>query len=193
MRKLILWCLPLFMLTGCAIHHDVAFQDINYVIAGERFRDTGAVAVIDEQTLNNQISIRSFMTGIANSWDAQPGQMLKQVVDMEFPQMFQYYSFSTSYQEPMQGDRKLTIEMTIPSYTFEDFKATVTVNFRVFEPGKKQLLSKSYTAQGITQGGKMFWGGAFAMKSAIRQSSFDAYKKIFEMMRTDLRAALAKA
>lgn len=190
MRKFLLCCLPLLMLLGCA--HDVAFQDIYYVIPGEKLRDVGVVAVIDEQTLNNQVSIRSFMTGIAHSWDAQPGQMLKQVADMEFPQLFQYYSFATSYQEPSQGDRKLTIEMTIPYYTFEDFKATVTVNFTVFEPGQKRLLSKSYTQQGITQGGKMFWGGAFAMKSAIRQSSFDAYKKIFEMMRTDLRAALAK-
>lgn len=32
----------------------------------------------------------------------------------------------------------------------------------------------------------MFWGGAFAMKSAIRQSLLDAYKKIFAQLRTDL-------
>ena len=32
----------------------------------------------------------------------------------------------------------------------------------------------------------MFWGGAFGMKSAIRQSSRDAYKKIFAELRADL-------
>ncbi len=36
----------------------------------------------------------------------------------------------------------------------------------------------------------MFWGGAFAMKSAIRQSSYDAYKKVFADLRQDLKAAL---
>jgi hypothetical protein len=32
----------------------------------------------------------------------------------------------------------------------------------------------------------MFWGGAFSMKSAIRQSSIEAYQKIFRQMREDL-------
>ena len=36
------------------------------------------------------------------------------------------------------------------------------------------IFDKSYRGEGDTQGGKMFWGGAFAMKSAIRQSSFEA-------------------
>ncbi len=55
---------------------------------------------------------------------------------------------------------------------------------------KAPLLEKSYTKDGDTQGGKMFWGGAFAMKSAIRQSSYDAYKKVFADLRQDLKAAL---
>jgi hypothetical protein len=36
----------------------------------------------------------------------------------------------------------------------------------------------------------MFWGGAFGMKSAIRQSSLDAYKKIFAQLRADLGIAM---
>ena len=36
----------------------------------------------------------------------------------------------------------------------------------------------------------MFWGGAFAMKSAMRQSSFDAYKKVFAELRSDLLKVL---
>jgi hypothetical protein len=35
----------------------------------------------------------------------------------------------------------------------------------------------------------MFWGGAFAMKSAIRQSSFDAFKQVFDQLRPDLASA----
>jgi hypothetical protein len=36
----------------------------------------------------------------------------------------------------------------------------------------------------------MFWGGAFGMKSAMRQSSLDAYKKVFVELRADLAAKL---
>lgn len=37
----------------------------------------------------------------------------------------------------------------------------------------------------------MFWGDAFGMKSPIRQSSFDAYKKIFDAIRQDLARTLS--
>jgi hypothetical protein len=55
------------------------------------------------------------------------------------------------------------------------------------------LFEKTYAGQGDTQGGKMFWGGAFAMKSAIRQSSLDAYKQIFAKLREDLDARNAES
>ncbi len=54
----------------------------------------------------------------------------------------------------------------------------------------KRCLYKKPTEQGFKQGGKMFWGGAFAMKSAIRQSSFDAYKKVFAALRSDIATVL---
>lgn len=112
---------------GCA--HQVTFERPEaYRITTPR-QEASATAVIDSQTLANKVSIRAFMTGIAHDWQAEPGDMLKQVADIELPQ---------------------------------------------------------------TQGGKMFWGGAFAMKSAIRQSSLDAYKKVFAQLRADLEAALAK-
>ena len=38
----------------------------------------------------------------------------------------------------------------------------------------------------------MFFGGAFAMKSAIRQSSFGALKKIFASLRRDLTNVLVQ-
>ena len=39
----------------------------------------------------------------------------------------------------------------------------------------------------------MFWAGAFGMKSAIRQSSLDAYKKIFIRLRKDIHDVLKAA
>ena len=53
-------------------------------------------AVIDQRTLN-RVPISSFMVGIIHSWEVEPGDMLKQVADIELPQMFAHYDFSNIY------------------------------------------------------------------------------------------------
>lgn len=176
-----------FAVGGCA--HNVAFQDAHYQINSQRYSQP-VVAIIDDATLNNRASIRSFMTGIAHSWEAEPGLMLKQVADIELPQMFVDYQYASSRGRIDLKNNPLVLEMAVPSYTFSDFRATVTVRTVASTASNQKLFDRSYTDTGLSQGGKMFWGGAFAMKSAMRQSSIDAYKKIFVRMRQDLEAAL---
>lgn len=171
--------------TGCA--HQVSFQDAHYD-TGAKQQAASVVAVIDQATLDKKVAIRSFMTGIAHSWEAQPGDMLKQVVDIELPQMFASYEFSKADKEPRGTGPGLVLGFTVPGYEFADFHATISVAVVAKGRGGNLLFEKTYSATGDTQGGKMFWGGAFAMKSAMRQSSLDAYKKIFAQLRTDLEA-----
>ena len=146
------------------------------------------MAVIDQDTLSRKVSIRSFMTGIVHSWDAQPGEMLKQVADIELPQVFSGYQFATA--APADSARRVVLILSVPEYRFEAFHAYYTVKATARGPGGQSLLDKTYHAEGEAQGGKMFWGGAFAMKSAVRQSSLDALKKIFGELRADLGTAL---
>ncbi len=169
---------------GCA--HDVTFDHPPGYVVGSAKQDVGVIAVIDRTTLENKVAIRSFMTGIAHSWEAQPGDMFKQVADIELPQMFASYEMNETFKERPGA---MTLVLSIPSYRFEDFHAKVTVKATAYGEGKRQLLERTYSAEGATQGGKMFWGGAFAMKSAIRQSSFDAFKQVFAQMRPDLATA----
>jgi hypothetical protein len=145
--------------------------------------------VIDPATLAMKSTIHSFMTGIVNEWVVEPGDMLKQVADIELPQMFSGYEFSTTLPQRGEQPKRVIVELKVPSYSFENFHANVTVAATVYDEDRTQILEKTYSAEGFTQGAKMFWGGAFAMKSAIRQSSFDAYKKVFEQLRTDIAAA----
>lgn len=173
--------------SGC--HHNIAFEDIEYKIEARQY-DAALVLVIDADTLNRTVPIRSFMTGAAHSWDAQPGLMLQQVADVELPQLFNSYIVVGHYQEPGNNQKGVTLQLTVPQYTFADFRATVTIRAIAYGPGKQELFNKTYGKQGITQGGKMFWGGAFAMKSAVRQSSFDAYKQVFAELRKDLSHAM---
>ncbi len=173
---------------GCA--HQVTFdRPTPYTISVPR-QDVGMTAVIDQHTLSNKVPIRSFMVGIAHSWEVQPGDMLKQIADIELPQMFSDYEFSTTYKERPHAVKAIILELAVPSYQFEDFRAKVSVTASAYEPGRRQLLQRTYSAEGVTQGAKMFWGGPFAMKSAIRQSSLDAYKKVFEQLRPDLLRAI---
>ncbi len=170
--------------SGCA--HQISFQEIDYSIGTEK-NDAGLTVVMDSQTLNRKVRIKSFMTGIAHSWDAEPGQMVKQVADIEFSQMFKEYRFLKVYPEtPLQ----ITLEITIPKYDFSGFQATFILRAKAYGKDKEVLFDNSYTEVGISQGAKMFWGGPFGMKSAVKQSSLDALKKIFTSLRQDLVKAL---
>ena len=118
--------------------------------------------------------------------------MLRQVAEVEFPQMFKYYQTASQYEESQQGASRLTVELSVSHYAFSDFHATVVVQVRAFRAGRALLFDKSYREEGGGEGGKMVAAGAFGMKSAIRQSSFDAYKKVFAKLRSDLAAVLDK-
>ena len=175
--------------TGC--HYDIRFEDINYA-TGSQLYDAGLVRVIDPQTFAKVVTIKSWATGIANSWDARPGEMLQQVSDIELPQTFKYYSVSQTYEEPQEGINRLTMELSVSHYAFSDFHTTVVIQARVYRPGKALVFDKSYREEGDSQGGKMVGAGAFGMKSAVRQSSFDAYKKAFARIRADLTPLIDK-
>lgn len=177
------------ILAGC--HHDIRFEDIAYSTGSKQY-DAGLVAVIAPSTIGRVVSIKSWATGIANTWDARPGEMLRQVADVEFPQMFKYYKAASQYEEPQQGEPRLTVELSISHYAFSDFHATVVVQARAFRAGRALLFDRSYREEGGGEGGKMVVTGAFGMKSAVRQSSFDAYKKMFAKLRADLAAVLDK-
>jgi hypothetical protein len=179
--------LSMFCLAAC--HHQIRFEDINYSL-DQKMLDAGLVAVITPETFAQKKPITSFMTGAAHTWEAQPGEMMQQIAEVGFPQMFRCYRTAPAYEEPKEGLKRLTVELSLQYYDFSDFHATVLMQAKAYRDGHAPLWEKSYREEGFTQGAKMFWGGAFAMKSAIRQSSFDAYKKAFARLRADLAVAL---
>lgn len=176
-------------LGGC-ISHPVKFDRASYVVPRSS-SNASVVAVIAPEALAEKKTISSWMTGIAHKWEAEPGQMLKDVVEIEFPQAYPSFELAAGYAEPKTGERRATVELSVPSYDFADFHASLTVHAIVYGPGKTILLDKSYSAEGFRQGAKMFWGGPFAMKSAMRQSSLDAFKQAFAQLRPDVDRVLA--
>lgn len=180
--RLLLPILVIF-LTGCTF--PIAFHELDYDVSTRKY-DESVIAVIDQDTLERTVSIRSFLTGIAHRWDARPGQMLKQVADIELPQMFNNYQFSKSPVFASEKDGGLTLAMTIPTYEFKNFHAYFSVHVAAYAHDKDKLFERTYTEEGIGQGAKMSWAAAYGMKSAVRQSSLSALKSIFQRMRADL-------
>jgi capsid portal protein len=184
------YALPLIINAGCALQHQVTFDNPErYTIQTPR-QPREVVVVIDANTRARKVAINAAMTGAANNWIVEPGDMLKQVAEIELPQMFARYELSDVYKEPTNNG--VTLELGVSNYTFDSFRAKISVLATAYGTGKQELLRTRYYAEGESQGGLMFLGGAFGMKSAIRQSSLDAYKKIFADIRTDLVRALDK-
>lgn len=178
------------LLSGC-FHHEIRFEEIGYTLEQKQL-DAGLVAFIAPATVAQRQPINSIMTGAAHTWEARPGEMLKQIAEVEFPQMVRSYRTASEYEEPKEGAKRLSVELLVQHYDFSEFHATVVVQAKAYGSGHVQLFDKSYREEGDTQGAKMFWGGAFAMKSAIRQSSFEAYKKVFARLRADLVTVLQR-
>jgi hypothetical protein len=49
------------------------------------------------------------------------------------------------------------------------------------------IIEKRYSAEGQGQAGKMFWGGAFAQRHAVHQSTHLAFQEIFTQFIADLK------
>lgn len=179
--------------SGCT--HMISFHgeetSWHYQVSATRQSGAALVAVVDAATLADAYSFRALSTGIAHEWVAQDGVMLGQVADVDLPQIVQFYERSTSYKEPSVGDQRLTVVLTLPDYTFEDYRARVRIHVDAFAPGHHLVFSKDYTGTGDSQAGKMIGLGAFGQKSAVRQSSLEAFREAFDAMRPDLVAALS--
>jgi hypothetical protein len=191
LAKLATLVLLAISVTGCAIHHPVTFENATYTTGASRQAAT-VVAVIDKSTLEKKVPVRAASAGYGNIWEIQPGDMLKQVADAELPQMFSSYAFSSTDQAPPGSGPGIVLGLSVPNYAFADFHASITVHAVSKTRSGSVLFEKDYSASGTAQGGKMFVAGAFGMKSAIRQSSLNAYQQIFAQLRADLEQALAK-
>ena len=177
---------------GCT--HQIAFDrdatSCAYLIGAAKQSDTSIVAVVEPATLAASTSFRAWSTGIAHKWVANYGEMLVQVTDMELPQVVEFYERSPSYLESTSGRHRLTIELSVPSYVFEDYRAKLTIKADVYGPGRTAVFSRTYSSEGSSGAGKMIGLGVFGQKSAVRQSSLVAFKNVFEELRRDIATAL---
>ncbi len=141
---------------------------------------------LDQATANHSVEIKSWVTGIANSWTVQFGEVLE--ATMQGRDMQESFE-SLSRTDNNKDTAGLVLLFHLSDYAFENFQAYIDMTVAAQSHGH-QLFSKRYTANGKSQGGKMAWGGAFAMKNAIQQSTKLALDEILTSLLNDLNQAL---
>jgi hypothetical protein len=175
-------------LVGCSINHVVKDDYPQYLQnnAGEsKLPKTPLEAryELTPGTAAHKYEFRSALTGYANNWIVEFGQMLDATLQSKDVQgAFK----KLDKRGPGDGPTLLTFDLV--SYAFADFGATVELKVTVQRPGGATPLVKTYKQTGVTQGGKMFWAGVFGMKNAIHQSTKDAVDKILAALIVDLNA-----
>lgn len=138
---------------------------------------------LDQQTQNHHKEIRSIMAGYANEWIVEFGPILDST--MQFGDIHRAFVSLEKTDVPSQA-KDLLLSFKLVDYRFEGFEATVNLKITAIYKGKT-LFERPYEATGRSQGGKMFWGGAFGMKNAIQQSTKLALDSILSRFMSDLR------
>lgn len=134
-------------------------------------------------TDDHNYKFSSAMGGLGNSWAVQFGRILD--ATMLGTDVRTAFGDVEKIESP-KGGKGLVMIYAINSYVFEGFQAKVNLTITA-RKGSKKLLSKKYFAAGISQGGKMFWGGAYAMKNAVQQSTKSALDQILTEFIGDLK------
>jgi PBP1b-binding outer membrane lipoprotein LpoB len=159
-------------ITGCSINHPVA-RDYGQYLENNRgdsnFPSTNIEAEykIDEKTASHRYEFRAATVGYANLWIVEFGDILDETLRSDDVQRaFKKLEKSTS--DNMQSEN--AILFSLANYEFKNYQAYISLNISLLH-GNTEVLNKTYTAEGSSQGAKMFIGGVFAMKNATHQST----------------------
>ena len=123
------------------------------------------------------------MAGYANVWVVSFGEMLDDTLRSGDVQAA--FGKLTKFDGAPTSDGVLIFDLQ--SYTYAELGAHASLKV-TYRRGNQHVFSKVYQADGTTQGGKMFWGGAFAMKNAVQQSTKLAIDNILRQLIADLNS-----
>lgn len=178
----------MLVLSACALPHYIHSDYAQYLANNRGQTVFPRIPVktyyyLDEQTQNHRKEIRAIMTGYANQWIVEFGPILDYT--LQFGDVYQAFA-SLEKTETSSQVNDLLLSFKLIDYRFEGFEATVNLRITVTYKGTV-LFEKPYVATGRSQGGKMFWAGAFGMKNAIQQSTKLALDSILSRFMSDLR------
>ncbi len=191
MKKLIAVLFVLALTSACTVQRPVSNDYGQYLrnnvgTSGFPKAKKPAAYQMSQALQNHRYEFRSFMTGAANLWIVEFGKMLDATLRSKDVQ--DAFNNHLSPLDNTNADDYL-LYFDLKNFVFKDAQATVDLKVTLKEKDKV-IFEKDYTATGNSQGGKMFWGGAFAQKNAVQQSTKVALDEIFTQLITDFNSAL---
>ena len=186
MRQLVHVTIALALASGCTIRHYVAEDYPQYLInnQGESHLPSTAPSsyAIAPGTRAHAYEFRSGAAGYGNLWIVQFGQMLDSSLQSRDVQAA-FGRLTAGAEDPRSG----LLVFDLQGYEFSDMGAHVALRV-TRQLGGANVFTKVYVSSGSTQGGKVFWGGVFAMKNAVQQSTKQAIDDILRQLIADLNA-----
>lgn len=171
--------------TGCSIKHYVASDYQKYLsnnagINNLPTTNTETCYTLTKATESHRYEFRSAMAGYANLWIVELGKILD--ATMESKDIQQVFKKITKNNDGCKGSN---ITFDLKKYEFYDFGADITLHISIYTENNL-VFEKTYQSVGKGQGGKMFFGGVFAMKNAIQQSTKSAVDAIMRDFINDI-------
>jgi hypothetical protein len=172
--------LALTLLSGCG--RPVAFKQ------PDTYQHSSAIPLraafyMDSNLRNMIVSSRAASSGIANRWDIQVGDAVHKYATSYLPSAF------TGFREvsaPGESDYDVLIKVTGVNFNMAGQAAHSDVTFVIESPGGTELFRNNYRADGPSGYGRVLFAGAFAQKSAIRQSTHVVMETIFKNFMDDV-------
>jgi hypothetical protein len=177
--------------SGCSIRHQISKDYTKYLQnnqGGFQYPHTNLEAeyTLTENTVNHRYEFRAVIVGYAHLWIVEFGRLLEKTLESDDVQSA-FKKLTKISDDGTPGVIK--IRYNLIDYTFEGYEARVKLQVTVIKNGTI-ILDKSYFEKGVRQGGKMFWGGAFAMKNAVQQSTKSAIDNILSQSLNDMLSTL---
>lgn len=185
--SLVLVLLSIFLATGCTIKHPIAKDYSQYLVnnKGESVLPKSQLEAdyeITKKTESHRYEFRAATVGYAHLWIVEFGQMLDATLKSDDVQA----SFGKLVKVNGSQQNGVLLTFNVENYEFKDHMAHVSLNINMVQDGNI-IINKTYHAKGKSQGGKMFFGGPFAMKNATQQSTKLAIDDILRDFINDIK------
>jgi len=173
--------------TGCSIKHPIANDYSQYLVKNEGASTLPKTGLdtdyyIKKETVNHRYEFRAAIVGYAHLWIVEFGKILDRTLKSKDVQA----AFERlTKNEGKNSNHGYLTSFELKNYEFKNYRTYISLKIALTNGGD-EILNKTYNAMGRPQGGKMFWGGSFAMKNAIQQSTKLAIDKILSEFITDI-------
>ena len=176
--------------TGCSINHPVAKDyDQHLVKYGSETNlpssDLEAEYSIATKTENHHYQFRAATVGYAHVWIVEFGKILDKTIKSDYVQSSFGKLKHRASTEVITGKQVI---FELEKFEYKNYRAYTSMNIKV-QDGDNEVLNKTYSSEGQSQGGQMWGAGPFGMKNATLKSTKSSIDQILEQFINDLNVS----